>query len=251
MPPEDPPAESHDDQIDEAHDDPIAEAAYDEVAGTYDDEVADNPYNADLEMPGTTSLVPEVDGDRVLDAGCGTGIYTEWLLARGADEVVGVDVSAEMLDRARERVGERATFHRADLGDPLEFLDDEAFDGVVSALAVDYVADWHQVFGEFARVLRPGGFVVFSVGHPIEKFADEAAAGNYFERERLVKDWDVEVPYYRRPLAGMIEPLLANGLRLDGLVEPQPTERFREKMPGRYEKESRQPVFLCLRAVKE
>lgn len=230
--------------------DPIAEDAYDEVAATYDAEVEDNPYNADLEMPGTTSLVPDVDGQRVLDAGCGTGIYTEWLLEQGAGEVVGVDVSEPMLRRARDRVGDGATFHRADLGEPLAFLEDDTFDGVVSALAVDYVADWYATFGEFARVLRSGGFLLFSVGHPLEQFVDTEAE-NYFERERLVKDWDVAVPYYRRPLADMIEPLLANGLRLDGIAEPKPTDAFREKLPERYEKESRQPVFLCLRAANE
>jgi hypothetical protein len=48
----------------------------------------------------------------------------------------------------------------------------------------------------------------------------------------------------------MLEPLLAAGLRLDGIVEPEPTERFRERRPEAYEKESRQPVFLCLRAVQ-
>jgi len=230
-------------------DDPIAEAAYDAVAASYDEDIEDNPYNADLEMPGTTSLIPPVEGSRVLDAGCGTGIYTEWLLEQGAD-VVGVDVSEAMLDRARERVGARAAFHRADLAAPLDFLDDDAFDGVVSALALDYVADWSRPFSEIARVLRPGGFLVFSVGHPVEQYVD-APAENYFERERLVKEWDVEVPYYRRPLADMLEPLLAAGFRIDGIVEPQPTERFREKRPDKYEKESRQPVFLCLRAVVE
>jgi SAM-dependent methyltransferase len=220
------------------------------TADTYDDEVEENPYNASLEKPGTTSLVPDVAGDRILDAGCGSGIYTEWLLEHGAADVVGVDVSEGMLERARERVGDEATYHRADLGDSLQFLDVDDFDGVVSGLALDYVADWHHVFGELARVVQPGGFVVFSVGHPVELFCDEDAAENYFEHERLVQDWDVEVPYYRRPLGDMLEPLLANGLRLDGVVEPQPTERFREAMPERYDKESRIPVFLCLRAVR-
>lgn len=231
------------------NDDPIAETAYDGLAATYDEEVETNPYNADLEMPATTSLVPPVDGKRVLDAGCGTGIYTEWLLERGA-EVVGVDVSEEMLEHARERVGDSTEFHRADLGAPLEFLPDDAFDGVVSALALDYVRDWHATFAEFARVLRPGGFFVFSVGHPVEQYVDNEDV-NYFERERLTKAWEVAVPYYRRPLADMIEPLLASGFGVDGIVEPEPTEAFREKLPERYEKESRQPVFLCLRAIIE
>jgi ubiquinone/menaquinone biosynthesis C-methylase UbiE len=230
------------------------EAAYDTVADTYDDDVENNAYNAELEMPGTTSLVPDVAGRRVLDAGCGTGIYSEWLRARGA-EVVGVDASREMLARARERLGvgdaERdgppVEFHRADLAEPLDFPD-ESFDGVVSALVLDYVEDWHATFAEFARVLRPGGFLVFSVGHPVEEYVDNEDV-TYFDREQVTKQWDVEIPYYRRPLADVLEPLLDAGLRLDGIVEPEPTDRFRELRPEAYEKESRQPVFLCLRAV--
>lgn len=49
--------------------DPIAEDAYDELAGDYADDVETNPYNASLEFPATSDLVPEVAGDRVLDAG--------------------------------------------------------------------------------------------------------------------------------------------------------------------------------------
>jgi ubiquinone/menaquinone biosynthesis C-methylase UbiE len=234
--------------------DGTVEAAYDTVAETYDEDVENNAYNAELEMPGTTSLIPDVAGRRVLDAGCGTGIYSEWLRERGA-EVVGVDASREMLARARERLGatdgERddppVEFHRADLAEPLDFPD-ESFDGVVSALVLDYVEDWHATFAEFARVLRPGGFLVFSVGHPVEEYVDNEDV-TYFDRERVTKQWDVEIPYYRRPLADVLEPLLAAGLRLDGIVEPEPTDRFRELRPEAYEKESRQPVFLCLRAV--
>lgn len=225
---------------------PIARDAYDQMADTYAAEGETNPYNVHLEFPGTTSLIPDVDGARVLDAGCGSGLYTEWLLEQGAD-VVGCDVSEAMLATARERVGDRATFHRADLGESLDFADDDAFDGVVSALVLDYVRDWHRLFAAFARILKPGGFVVFSVSHPVENYVDEDVE-NYFEVTRLRKEWDVEIPYYHRPFGEIIDPLLANGFGLDGIVEPEPTEAFREARPDAYEKESRQPVFLCVRA---
>jgi SAM-dependent methyltransferase len=232
--------------------DPIAEAAYDELADTYAEEVRTNPYNADLEFPATTSLIPDVEGKRVLDAGCGTGVYTEWLLDRGAD-VVGIDVSEAMLEHARERVGNRAEFVRTDLGEPLEFAETDSFDGVVSALALGYVADWRMPFAEFARLLRPGGFLVFSTGHPLDQFPpeDDEGEANYFEVERAVKEWDVEVPYYRRPFSEIVEPLLETGFRIDEVLEPRPTAAFEEKWPERYEKESRYPVFLCVRAVRE
>lgn len=227
-------------------DDPIARDAYDELADEYAAEVEESPYNADLEFPATTDLIPDVAGKRVLDAGCGTGAYTGWLLDRGAD-VVGVDASEAMLAHARERVGDRADLRRADLAEPLDVADD-AFDGIVSALALGYVRDWEATFAEFARVLAPGGFLVFSVKHPFDEFP-LAPDEDYFAVERRTKEWAVDVPYYRRPLSAVIDPLLANGFRLDALVEPQPTDAFAEKWPERYEKESKRPVFLCVRAV--
>ncbi|WP_276254069.1 class I SAM-dependent methyltransferase [Halomontanus rarus] len=233
-----------------ADDDPIAKAAYDELADTYAADVRTNAYNAELEFPATSSLIPDVAGKRVLDAGCGTGVYTEWLVDQGAD-VVGVDVSDEMLGHAIEQVGDRAAFRQADLGAPLEFATAQSFDGIVSALALSYVEDWRGVFSEFARLLRPGGFFVFSTGHPLDEFPPENdEAENYFEVERLSKEWDVDVPYYRRPFSEMLNPLLENGFQLDTVVEPQPTAAFEDQRPERYEKESRYPVFLCVRATK-
>lgn len=80
-------------------DEPIAKPAYDELADTYVEEVRSNPYNAHLEFSATSALIPKVECKRILDAGCGTGRYTEWLLERGAD-VVGFDASEEMLIHA-------------------------------------------------------------------------------------------------------------------------------------------------------
>ncbi|SEW18760.1 class I SAM-dependent methyltransferase [Halobacterium jilantaiense] len=227
-------------------DDRTPAEAYDELAAGYED-VEAGAYNAHLEFPGTTSLLPGVDGTRVLDAGCGAGRYTEWLLDRGAD-VVGVDASEAMLDRAADRVGGRATLHRGDLAEPLSFAADSEFDGVVSALALDYVADWEATFAEFERVLAPGGFLVFSVRHPVDEFDPDGDA-NYFETERRTADWAADAPYYRRPFSAMFDPLLDAGFRTDAVHEPQPTEAFAEQRPERYETESREPVFLCVRAV--
>lgn len=252
-------------------DEPSAKVAYDAMADTYAVDVETNGYNAHIDFPGTTALVPDVDGKRVLDAGCGTGKYTEWLLAEGAD-VVGVDVSDEMIAHARDSAAamddagehddagadagehddadpaDRVTFHRADLGQPLDFAADGAFDGVVSGLALGYVRDWRALFAEFARVLGDDGFVVFSTGHPFDEFPlpDDS---NYFAVERRTKEWAVDVPYYRRPLAAVLNPVIEAGFRIEKIAEPQPTEAFRAVRPERYETESNRPVFLAVRAV--
>lgn len=64
-------------------DPPIALEAYETLADAYAEAIDTKPHNAYYERPATLSLLPEVAGKRVLDAGCGPGAYAEWLLDRG------------------------------------------------------------------------------------------------------------------------------------------------------------------------
>ncbi|GKZ12887.1 class I SAM-dependent methyltransferase [Haladaptatus sp. T7] len=230
---------------------PIAEDAYDELAEAYL-EHEDDPYCTDLEFPAMVNLVPEVNGKRILDAGCGCGRYTEWLLDNGAD-VVAVDTSENMVEQTRERVGDRATVHQADLERPLDIADDGTFDGIVSGLSLHYVEDWRQPFTEFSRLLRPGGFLAFSAHHPLDDYL--AYDVNYFETERERMTWTasgtvIDVPFYHRPFSEVINPLVETGFQLDELVEPTPTATFEEKKPGSYDKRLKRPTFVCIRASK-
>ncbi len=72
------------------------------------------PHNALYERPATLSLLPDVEGLRVLDAGCGPGIYAQILSDNGA-KVVGFDRSPKMVDRASDRVGDRVQISQADV----------------------------------------------------------------------------------------------------------------------------------------
>jgi len=142
----------------------VAYEAYEKLADEYAKRVDTKPHNAYLEMPATLSLMPDVDGKRVLDAGCGTGRYTRWLLDHGA-EVVGFDGSPRMLEHAKRKAGE-ADLRLHDLRDPLDFLEDASMDLVVAALVMGYVEDWGPVLGEFRRVLKGDGALVMSTEHP-------------------------------------------------------------------------------------
>lgn len=230
---------------------PIARDAYERLADGYDRAGETKPANAHLERPATRSLLPEVDGRDVLDAGCGAGHLARELQDRGAS-VVGLDVSREMLAHAKRRAP-KADFVRADLGRPLP-VSDARFDGVVSSLAFHYVREWTALFRELRRVLRPAGWLVLSVQHPHADFVEYDDADNYHETERVSATWDsfgatVEVPAYRRPLESMVQPALSAGFRLDRLLEPTPTEAYRRADPERYEYEATNPNFLCLRFV--
>lgn len=113
-----------------------------------------------VEQESVLSLLPDVDGLTVLDAGCGTGRYLRLLADRGA-RTVGVDLSAAMLARAR---GISARIARADFcALP---IDATSVDVIVCGLALGDVPHLEPALAEMRRVLRPRGCIVYSVVHP-------------------------------------------------------------------------------------
>lgn len=233
---------------------PIAYEAWEELAEAYSAKVETKAHNALYERPATMSLLPEVKGLRVLDAGCGPGVTARWLLDHGA-EVVGLDASPKMVSLARERVGGKAQILEGDLGNPLDFLQDSSFDVIISSLAMSYVPDWQPIFTEFFCLLRPSGLLVFSAGHPFDDYYRFLDKANYFEVEHIEETWsgfgfEVTVPFYRRPLSAMINPLIAAGFLLDRILEPRPLPEFKDVEPEDYDRLMRQPGFICIRARK-
>lgn len=105
--------------------------------------------------------------DVLLDAGCGTGQYT-LPLARRAQRVVALDPSSSMLDYLRRRLAdERVANVEVRHGRVPDDLDHhQAFDGVVMIGVLNYVPTLGPTLEAFARVLRPGGWALFTVVPP-------------------------------------------------------------------------------------
>ncbi len=232
---------------------PIAFDAYQKLADSYAAKVDTKPHNAYYERPATLSLLPDVAGMDVLDAGCGPGVYTEILVELGAT-VVGIDASPRMIELARDRVGDRAEFEVADLSKPLDRFEAETFDLVLSPLVLDYVDDWRSVFREFFRVLKPGGYLLFSIHHPFMDF-QYFKSENYYAIEKVGVEWSgfgekVFMPSIRRPMEEVINPLAAAGFVIERMLEPRVTKELKATDPRHYAELSKQPCFLCVRARK-
>ncbi len=134
--------------------------AYARWAPTYDE--VDDRVDIDL-LEASPQLCARVPGSRVVDLGCGTGRIGAWLLGRGAREIVGVDLCVEMLDRANAR-GIYASTVRASV--TATGLAAGEFDGAISSLVLDHVADLAGFFAEAQRLVRPGGWLAIVDFHP-------------------------------------------------------------------------------------
>lgn len=103
-------------------------------------------------------------GQRVLEVGAGTGIHAEWLLELCPLAYSGVDLSAEMLGIARQRLGDAVELEPS----PAECLPfaDGGFDGVYCSSALHHFSDMQQAIAEMKRVVKPGGRIVLSEPNP-------------------------------------------------------------------------------------
>lgn len=136
------------------------DAGYAQWAADYDEPGNDTIA---LEEPVVRALLAELPEGPVLDAACGTGRHTAYSIQSGRGEVIGVDASEAMLDRARAKLPQ-ADFRRGELTDlPLE---DGEVAGAVCALALSHLPEIDAAIAELGRVLRPGGRLIVSNPHP-------------------------------------------------------------------------------------
>lgn len=234
--------------------DSVSLNSYEKMAEYYFKYVDKKSFNAYYERPATTSLLPDLKGKKVLDVACAAGWYTKYLLDKGA-YVTAVDFSPLMIEMTKKRVGNKAEVIRADLNEPLSFIKDKSLDVVLSSLTLHYLKNWEIVLSEFNRILKENGLLVFSVHHPFMDFTIFKKE-NYFLTELLDDEWNtnngkVKVQFYRRPLCDIITSVIDAGFIIEKLLEPMPIEQFKIEQPNIYDKLTKKPQFLFIRAKKQ
>lgn len=216
------------------------------------------------EWPILKDMLPAMSGLRIVDLGCGFGWFCRWAHESGAATILGLDVSENMLARARETTSAEAlensiVYRRADL-ERLE-LPAGAFDLVYSSLALHYVENLSALLDKAHRALVPGGRLVFSVEHPIytapsrpgwtkdrdgnriwplDRYLDEGARSTDWLAKGVIKQ--------HRGIGTYLDILLKCGFTLSRLVEWGPTAAQIAEHPE-WAAELDRPPFLLVSAL--
>ena len=108
------------------------------------------------------AALSEWKGERLLDVGCGCGIFTI-KLGQGFSEVWGIDVQERYLAEFQANALEQPKFHITKMSASAMSFEDAYFDSIVTIETLEHVADLPATASELARVLKPGGELVITV----------------------------------------------------------------------------------------
>jgi len=229
-------------------------------------------YRDLVNTPAFFELLPPVDGLVCLDLGCGEGHNTRLLAGKGA-RIAALDIAESFIAAATE-AGRGGICYLVGDGAALPFRA-SSFDAVTAFMSLMDVAEPERTLGEVTRVLRPGGFVQFSVLHPVisapigrwvddESGARQArAVGDYFYQGLLTETWAFNnapaqlrdryepftITYARRTLAGWLSAVLGGGLAIEAIAEPCADEETAAAHPQVADTRIA-PYFLIVRARK-
>ena len=201
---------------------------FDRMAYTYDARLAGH-WLPGLESPALLSFLPDVAGRRVADIGCGTGRYALQLARCGAANVIGVDISWEMLAVARRKAvkGDLPEIEWAE-GDLCAVLpvETESQDMAVCALTLSFVPDINHALQELARILTSGGTLLLSDYHPhtlLHRRAEGGAFTTFMDADGL----DYQILQYPHTFADLFQAARNAGLTLQNVAEPVPDRATR------------------------
>ena len=206
-------------------------------------------------------LLPDFQGKRVLDLGCGYGWHCLYAAQHGAESVLGIDISKKMLAVAQQKNKFPQVHYQNCAMEDFEFPAN-SYDIVISSLAFHYVENFNGIVNNIFRGLANGGVFVFSVEHPTftaygtqDWYYDKN--GNilhfpvdnyYYEGKREAVFLGEKVTKYHRTLTTYLNTLWNHGFQIQRVVEPQPPENMMAQ-PGMKD-EMRRPMMLLVSAQK-
>jgi len=215
-------------------------------------------YRDLVNTPAFMRMLPDVNGLDGLDIGCGEGHNTRLVAERGAN-MTAIDISETFIRQAVEK--ERDDPHGITYikASAIELpFPNEVFDFEMATMSLMDVPEQDKVVAEAYRVLKPGGFLQFSITHPCFWTAGSKWMRNedgeqmgmlindYFENKQgIVEEWlfggapkelkekrrKFRIPRFFRTLSGWVNLIADAGFRIEKMDEPFADEETAKKCP--------------------
>lgn len=225
--------------------------SFENISNRYAERVDSKAIHVYYERPNLLALLPDDIKDlNILDLGCGSGWYSEYLAHAGAN-VTALDASPTLVEMTKQRVKGNAKVYLADLEQPLDFLVNQKFDIIIAPLVIHYIKDWLPLFSNLSKLLIEKGLFVFSTHSPHSEFYLRQL-DNYYEKTLIADHWkDIgEVHFYHHTLQELTESLRQAGLSIDRMLEPAPGKEMQAADPEMFKVMMNKPWFLFVKAVK-
>ena len=214
-------------------------------------------YNEYNEQPATLSLLRKVKGKKILDLGCGTGIYARILKKRGA-KVQGIDISPKMIEIARQNV--KGVDFRIGSVYNLPYKSG-TFDIVLASLVVHYFGNLNKALKEIRRVLKKNGVFIFSSDNPVMaatrgikgKPRRYRVFGNYFKEGKFYKHWPrvgIRMPYQHFTFQTWIKTIVRNGFMLEDFIDTKTIKAAEKHDRSMYAFTTKVPWFSVWKVKK-
>jgi SAM-dependent methyltransferase len=220
---------------------------------------AGNP-NDTMEKPIILELIGEFTNQRILDLGCGDATFGREAIAMGCELYLGIERSTNMVNSAQQVLaGTNGKVVQAAIEN--WNYPTQAFDLVVSRLALHYIKEIDAIFRQVHRTLTDHGRFVFSIEHPVITSCDRGWQGNgprqdwlvdnYFDAGERITSWmGGQVIKYHRTVENYFVGLQRAGFVVESLREAEPRrERFDED-DDMYQRRKRIPLFLIMAGQK-
>lgn len=181
-------------------------------------------------------LIGDVEGLRVLDAGCGEGFVARVLQRRGGI-VTAIDVAANLVEKGRKKNGSGIHYMVADLSKPLPQFEGQ-FDVVASYFVLNDVPDYKGFISTIGSVTKVGGRAIFGLNNPYSAVLREKAE-TYFDSGTVrlyqgMSSSGVRVYHYHRTMGDYIKAFTKSGFLLRSLIEPRPNPQESEERRTRW-----------------
>jgi ubiquinone/menaquinone biosynthesis C-methylase UbiE len=217
--------------------------------------------NGAPEWPSIIKMLPKMEGLNVVDLGCGYGWFCRDARQKGAKHVLGLDISERMLSKARETTTDNAIIYRQEDLEQLK-LPEDTYDLAYSSLTLHYIEDLPKLLKTIYRSLKSGGYVVFSLEHPIytapknpdwliDKDGQKSWAVNNYQTEgQRITNWLVDgVIKQHRTIGTYLNMLIEQGFSVKYVEEWGPTSQQIVENPALNEEKER-PMILLVSAQK-